>query len=76
MADAGYDPRSLIGMMEALAEASSGNRQPEFMSTHPDPGNRILEIQKAIEAEFPNGVPEGLQSWMPAVIGIVLEVAV
>jgi beta-barrel assembly-enhancing protease len=59
MADAGYDPRSLIGVMEILAEASGGS-QPEFFSTHPNPENRIQKIQAAIEAEFPNGVPEGL----------------
>lgn len=75
MADAGYDPRSLISMMEALDQAGSADRPPEFMSTHPDPGNRILEIQKAIEEEFPNGVPEGLQIWMPLPFGFVIEVA-
>ncbi len=65
MADAGYDPRSLIGVMEALAQASGGSGQPEFMSTHPDPGNRITEIERAIEEEFPNGVPDGLQALVP-----------
>jgi predicted Zn-dependent protease len=74
MADAGYDPRSLIGVMEALEEASGGARQPEFMSTHPDPGNRIEEIQKAIEEEFPNGVPDGLQAMLPVTIELVVAV--
>lgn len=60
MADAGYDPRSLIVVMEILAEASGGSRQPEFMSTHPDPGNRIGEINAHIDDLFPNGVPDGL----------------
>lgn len=59
MADAGYDPRSLIRVMEIL-EAASQSRPPEFFSTHPNPENRIAEIQAAIEAEFPNGVPDGL----------------
>lgn len=60
MADAGYDPRSAIRVMEILAEASEGNRPPEFMSTHPDPGNRIDNIEEAILLEFPNGVPDSL----------------
>ena len=60
MADAGYDPRSLIRVMEILAEASSGGGPPEFFSTHPNPENRVANIQEAIEAEFPNGVPDGL----------------
>ncbi len=60
MADAGYDPRSMIRVMEILAEASQGPRPPEFFSTHPNPDNRIERIRAAIEREFPGGVPEGL----------------
>jgi predicted Zn-dependent protease len=60
LAEAGYDPRALVGLMEILAGASEGNRPPEFFSTHPNPDNRIELILTAIEEEFPNGVPEGL----------------
>ncbi len=60
MSDAGYDARSMVRVMEILAEAGGPNRQPEFFSTHPDPGNRIARIEEAIQAEFPNGVPDGL----------------
>ena len=60
IAAAGYDPRAMIRVMEALAQASGGSRQPEFLSSHPNPENRIEKIQAAIEAEFPNGLPEGL----------------
>jgi beta-barrel assembly-enhancing protease len=48
MDDAGYDPNHLIRVMEVLAEASGGSSQPEFLSTHPDPGNRTEQIQAAI----------------------------
>lgn len=61
MSEAGYDPRSLIRVMEILDEASQGNRPPEFFSTHPNPDNRIARIEEAIAAEFPNGVPAGLE---------------
>ncbi len=61
MSDAGYDPRSMKGVMEILAEASKGNRQPEFFSTHPNPENRIQRIQDAIDKIFPNGVPPNLK---------------
>jgi len=60
MAQAGYDPTALIGVMEILAEASSGNQQPEFFSTHPDPGNRIGQIEALIADYFPDGVPDDL----------------
>ncbi len=60
MANAGYDPRAMAGVMEILAAASGGNRQPEFFSTHPNPENRIEEIYEAIEEIYPRGVPSGL----------------
>jgi beta-barrel assembly-enhancing protease len=60
MTDAGYDPRALMRVMEILEEASGGSRQPEFMSSHPNPGNRIAQIEAAIQEYYPNGLPEGL----------------
>ncbi|MCA9972878.1 MAG: M48 family metalloprotease [Anaerolineales bacterium] len=62
MAAAGYDPRALIGVMEILAEASEGNQPPEFFSTHPNPENRITEIEAAIDEAFPDGVPAGMEA--------------
>jgi predicted Zn-dependent protease len=58
MAEAGYDPRSMILVMEILGAFSQGNAPPEFFSTHPNPDNRITRIQEAIAALYPNGVPE------------------
>jgi predicted Zn-dependent protease len=60
LAESGYDPRAMIRVMEVLAQASQGPRQPEFFNTHPNPENRIGEIEAAIQAEFPDGVPSGL----------------
>ena len=48
MADAGYRPEEMIGVMKILEAASSGGKLPEFFSTHPDPGNRIAQIQNTI----------------------------
>jgi beta-barrel assembly-enhancing protease len=61
MAEAGYDPRALIRVMEVLAQASGGSRQPEFFSTHPAPENRSARIREEIAKRFPNGVPQGLR---------------
>jgi predicted Zn-dependent protease len=61
MADAGYDPRSMIEVMKILAEAGGGRGGPEFFQTHPNPENRIGQIEKAIREVFPNGVPAGLE---------------
>jgi predicted Zn-dependent protease len=61
MGEAGYDPRALIRVMEILEEASGGSeRAPEFMSTHPDPGNRRAVIEEAIARRWPGGVPPEL----------------
>jgi predicted Zn-dependent protease len=61
MAEAGYDPRGMIRVMEVLAKASGGSRQPEFMSTHPAPENRAERIKEAIAKQYPNGVRENLK---------------
>ncbi len=62
MADSGYDPRTMIRVMEVLAKASGGgSRQPEFFSTHPAPENRSARIKEEIDKRFPSGVPEGLK---------------
>ncbi|HEY3386784.1 MAG TPA: M48 family metallopeptidase [Saprospiraceae bacterium] len=48
MVQSGYDPEALIGVMQILEKASGGSRQPEFMSTHPSPENRVQRIRDAI----------------------------
>lgn len=49
MNDTGYDPNEMVRVMQVLAEASTGDRPPEFFSTHPNPENRIQRIQLAVE---------------------------
>jgi predicted Zn-dependent protease len=62
MAMAGYDPNSMIDVMQILDEASGGRGgPPEFLSTHPKPANRVEYIKQVIAEEFPNGVPKGLE---------------
>jgi predicted Zn-dependent protease len=65
MAEPGYDPHGLINVMEILARSSGGKRKSEFMSSHPDPGNRSVEIQKEIAKRFPQGVPSNLTLGRP-----------
>jgi predicted Zn-dependent protease len=58
---AGYDPRSMIGVMEVLDRASQGQAPPEFFSTHPKPANRVKYIEEVIDKEFPEGLPDDLR---------------
>jgi len=61
MADAGFDPRAMLRVMQLLASANpASGAMPEFFSTHPNPENRLGRIEQAIQALYPNGVPEGL----------------
>jgi beta-barrel assembly-enhancing protease len=52
MARAGYDPRALAHMFETIAKESrsGGGGAPQWMSSHPDPGNRTAYITR--EAEY------------------------
>ena len=61
MAQAGYDPRAMLRVMQVLKAAGGGGRQPEFFSTHPNPENRLQRIEQAIRELFPNGIPSGLE---------------
>jgi Zn-dependent protease with chaperone function len=48
MARAGYDPRALAHMFETIERqaASSGGTDPQWMSDHPNPGNRTEYINQ------------------------------
>ncbi|WP_138989816.1 MULTISPECIES: M48 family metallopeptidase [unclassified Larkinella] len=48
MVESGYNPEAMIDVMEVLKAAGGPNRPSEFMSSHPDPDNRIERIQEAI----------------------------
>ncbi len=50
MARAGYDPRDLGRMFETIARESKGGGAPQWMSSHPDPGNRTAYIAKEAAA--------------------------
>jgi len=45
MARAGYDPRALAHMFESI-EKSGGGSGPQWLSSHPNPGNRTQYINK------------------------------
>ena len=45
MARAGYDPRAMARMFETI-ERQGGSGGPEFLSDHPNPGNRVQAINR------------------------------
>jgi hypothetical protein len=49
MADAGYDPRDLANVFRTI-EQQSGSDGPQWLSSHPNPGNRYEAINR--EAQY------------------------
>lgn len=45
MARAGYDPRQMASMFQTI-ERQGGSRSPEWLSSHPNPGNRVEAINR------------------------------
>lgn len=50
MHGAGYDTRQAVRLWELMQASSSGQRPAEFMSTHPEPGNRAGVLTNYINA--------------------------
>ena len=54
---AGYNPREAIALWQRMEKASNGAAPPEFLSTHPAPGNRIEQLERHL--------PEALKYYKP-----------
>ncbi|MFT3980882.1 MAG: M48 family metallopeptidase [Ferruginibacter sp.] len=54
---AGYNPNEAVTFWQRMAAASSGQKPPEFLSTHPADENRIAQIKKYL--------PEALKYYKP-----------
>jgi predicted Zn-dependent protease len=52
MARAGFDPRAAVTLWQNMI-AASGNRPPQWLSTHPDPQSRIGELRQRAESLVP-----------------------
>jgi beta-barrel assembly-enhancing protease len=53
MNEAGYNPIEMARFFEKL-EAEGGSRAPQFLSDHPNPGNRVHAVEAEIRALPPN----------------------
>jgi predicted Zn-dependent protease len=54
---AGYNPQEAIPLWERMAQASNGNKPPEFLSTHPSEETRIQRLR--------NFMPQALKYYKP-----------
>lgn len=53
MASAGFDPRAAATLWENMVRAGGGARVPAFLSTHPDPQQRIQALAAAAPGLMP-----------------------
>jgi beta-barrel assembly-enhancing protease len=47
--DAGYDPRAMAQFFEKLEAETKGKNPPQFLSDHPNPGNRVERVNEEID---------------------------
>ena len=59
MTQAGYNPLGLVQLMEILQSAGGGRGAPEFLSTHPNPGNRLEYLTETIEEKYVTAAQSG-----------------
>lgn len=63
---AGYDPRAAIKVMEILKQLEAemkakGDRQADFMASHPGGQQRVDRMKQMLQTEFPQGFPATLE---------------
>lgn len=73
MSEAGYNPKAMIEVMQILEATRKGGSPPEFLSSHPNPGNRAQQLDAIIAEQYPNGVPANLQNGTEEFKRIVLS---
>jgi predicted Zn-dependent protease len=77
MTQVGYDPTQMIPlfqMLEGVSNAEGGGKTPEWLQTHPDPGNRLAATQQRLQTEL-KGSTQGMKverdKYMQMIDGIV-----
>jgi hypothetical protein len=70
--DAGYDPRAMAQFFEKLQTESKGKNPPQFLSDHPNPGNRLERVNEEIDKL--GGVPPNAKRDSPEFEAIKREV--
>ena len=72
---AGYDPRDVIGFFQTLnrMQEKEGQGMPNFLSTHPNPGDRIERIRELTAGRPPDKrATSDTSRYLKAIEGLVL----
>src|SRR5438105_3959616 len=77
MTKVGYDPSQMIPlfqMLEGVSKQAGAGKTPEWLQTHPDPGNRLQATQQRLKTEL-KGSTEGMkverEKYLQTIDGIV-----
>src|SRR6266436_232736 len=70
--DVGYDPRAMAQFFEKLQAETKGKNPPQFLSDHPNPGNRVARVKEEIDKL--GGVPPNAKRDSPEFEAIKREV--
>lgn len=70
--DTGYDPRAMAQFFEKLEAETKGKNPPQFLSDHPNPGNRVARVDEEIDKL--GGVPANAKRDSPEFEAIKREV--
>ena len=77
MAKIGYDPTQMIPlfqMLDGVSKEAGAGKTPEWLQTHPDPGNRLSATQQRLKTEL-KGSTQGMKverdKYMQMIDGIV-----
>lgn len=60
MTRAGYNPQGMVEAMQIMRAAGGDRSPPEFLSTHPDPGNRIEYLNARIDTNYADSAQAGI----------------
>jgi predicted Zn-dependent protease len=75
MTTAGYSPTEMAEMFRTLQRLSGGNsggRVPEWLSTHPDPGNRVEKtLQRVAATSLPAGLKVEREAFLQRTDGMI-----
>jgi len=69
-----YDPKEMLevfGVLDGVTRAEGGGRMPDWLSTHPSPGNRTARIQGQIAATEASGTIVNRREYLRQLDGMV-----
>jgi predicted Zn-dependent protease len=61
MVQAEYDPNSAVDLLNAMEKLSHDIKRPQYLTNHPDPGNRAARILGVIREQYGDGLRSGLR---------------